>query len=118
MKCGFSDIVPNREDVDIQVTVRDGTLDDNQLGFSRENGAGMVQGEGLAEACRSNPQAGSVSRVRLVLASIKKGFTLASAIRRGPCDMTVSIGSPRWLVSPGDRVVPQVGKHFEFLAEP
>jgi len=51
-KCQFAVIIPNRADGDVERTIREGTLDDNQLGFIKVNGTWILQGEGSADAAQ------------------------------------------------------------------
>jgi hypothetical protein len=48
-KCSFTIVVPWAGG-DIELVVRDGNLDDNQLGFTKENEIWILHGEGSAEA--------------------------------------------------------------------
>jgi len=49
-KCVFSVVVPNRADLEVELIVRDGVLDDNQLGFTKEDGNWILQREDSAAA--------------------------------------------------------------------
>jgi hypothetical protein len=115
-KCVFiAIIVPYRADGDIEFVIRDGTVDDNQLGFAKEDGKWMVQGEGSAAAV----QIASASWVGLegsVGSRIYEG-----GFYRGFGDQTrVLLFDRKHRIAEitcftGDKVVPQFVKGFEFL---
>jgi len=114
-RCAFTVMVPNRADLDIELIVRRGTLDDNQLGFTKENGKWILQGEGSANAVPIDSVTwvgleGSVgSRI------YEKGFY------RGLGDQTRALLFDRKsriaevTSFSGDEVVPAFVKRFEFL---
>jgi hypothetical protein len=114
-RCAFTVTVPNRADLDIELIVRHGTLDDNQLGFTKENGNWILQGEDSVTA----QQIEAVSWVGLqgsVGSRIyEKGFY------RGLGDQTRALLFDRKdriaevTSFSGDEVVPAFVKRFEFL---
>jgi hypothetical protein len=117
-KCAFTVIAPNRADGDIEVIVRQGTLDDNELGFTKkEDGKWILEGEGSAEAVQIESASwvglqGTVGS-RIYEKGFYRGFgdqTRALLFDRKHRIAEVSCFS-------GEKVVPEVVKGFEFLTE-
>jgi hypothetical protein len=114
-RCAFTVMVPERADLDIELTVRHGTLDDNQLGFTKKDEKWILEGEDSATA----EQIESASWVGLqgsVGSRIyEKGFY------RGLGDQTRALLFDRKdriaevTSFSGDEVVPAFVKRFEFL---
>jgi len=114
-RCAFTVMVPNRADLDIELIVRHGTLDDNQLGFTKENGNWILQGEDSVTAQRIEAVSwvgwqGSVGS-RIYEKGFYRGFgdqTRALLFDRKDRIAEVTSFS-------GDEVVPAFVKRFEFL---
>ena len=117
-KCAFIAVaVPYRPDGDIEFTIRDGTLDDNELGFAKEDDKWIVQGEGSAAAVQIESASwvglqGTVGS-RIYEKGFYRGFgdqTRALLFDRKHRIVEVTCFS-------GDKVVPQFVKGFEFLVK-
>jgi hypothetical protein len=115
-KCAFiAIVVPYHPDGDIEFMVRDRTLDENELGFAKEDDRWIVQGEGSAAAVQIE-SANWVGLQGTVGSRIyEKGFY------RGFGDQTRALIFDRKhriaevKCFSGDKVVPQFVKGFEFL---
>jgi hypothetical protein len=114
-KCVFTIIAPNRADGDIDLSIRNGALSDNQLGFSRENNAWILRGEGMSKAIHI--QAATWIGLQGTVGSriYEKGFY------RGFGDQTRALLFDRKhriaevACFSGDKLVPELVKGFEFL---
>jgi hypothetical protein len=114
-RCAFTVMVPTRADLDIELIVRHGTLDDNQLGFTKEDGKWILQGEGSAAAAQIESAnwvglQGSVGS-RIYEKGFYRGFgdqTRALLFDRKDRIAEVTSFS-------GAEVVPAFVKRFEFL---
>jgi hypothetical protein len=116
-KCGFTVIAPNRADGDIEVIVRQGTVDDNELGFTKENGKWILQGEGSAEAVQIESASWVGLQGSVASRIYEKGFY------RGLGDQTRALLFDRKhriaevSCFSGDKEVREFVKGFEFLSE-
>jgi len=116
-KCGFTVIAPNRADGDIEVILRPGTLDDNELGFTKEDGKWILEGEGSAEAVQIESASWVGLQGSVASRIYEKGFY------RGLGDQTRALLFDRKhriaevSCFSGEQVVPEFVKGFEFLTE-
>ena len=119
-QCTFKMIVPQHPDGDLQIVVRDGDMaqGSDDLGFSKEDGKWIVQGEGSSEATEihSSTWTGLQGSVGTRIYG-KEGYSgLGSQTRALLFDRKNRIAEIT--AYDGEETVPQLVKGFQFLAQP
>jgi hypothetical protein len=118
-KCEFTVIAPHRADGDIELTVRNGTLEDGaeKLGFAKDNGKWILQGEGSAGAVQIESATWVGLQGSVATRVYEKGTYsgLGDQTRAVLFDREHRIAEITCYV--GDKVIPEFVKSFEFLAE-
>jgi hypothetical protein len=119
-KCDFLVIVPERPDGDVQLLVRNGDLaqGSDDLGFTKDQGKWMLQGEGYSEAHEidSPTWTGLQGSVDTRIYGKKGYLGLGNQTRALLFDRRNRIAEVTCYN--GDEAVPEFVKGFEFLAQP